>query len=63
MPTKTKTYTGSYRVANPREIPEGVRILCTADAEWYEGDAIDPADLGDVFGDYLERGFVEVIDG
>ena len=46
MPTQAKTYTGTYRVANPRGIEKGIRILCTDDREWYEGDGIDPADLG-----------------
>ena len=59
MPTKSTTFTGTYRVANPRGIEKGVRILCTDDREWYEGDAIDPADLGDAFAHYLDRGFVE----
>ena len=54
MAAKTKRYV----VANPRGIPEGVRILATPTAEFYEGDPIEPADLGDAWADYRERGFV-----
>lgn len=61
MPDKPKT----YRVANPREIPEGIRILATDTKEWFEGDAILPADIATkAFAEFIAAGLVvEVKDG
>jgi hypothetical protein len=59
-----------YKVANPRGVPQGVRILRTENKEWFEGDSIKPSDLGDAWQHYLDTGFVvstgrrrEVTDG
>jgi hypothetical protein len=56
MPDKPK----AYRVANPRGIPEGMRILRTDTREWFEGDEIAPGgDLSDqAFAAFIARGFV-----
>jgi len=54
MPRKSVKYV----VANPRGIPTGVRILQTPVAEFYEGDAITPADLGDAWDGFIKLGLV-----
>jgi len=54
MPDKT------YRVANPRAIPEGIRIMVTANKEFFEGDAIEAEDVGGPkeFSALVEKGLV-----
>lgn len=47
----------SYRVANPREIPAGIRILAMEDREWFEGDEITPKDLPD-FEEMVAQGYI-----
>ncbi len=59
-----------YQVANPRDIPKGVRIihytLGSVDEQWMEGDAfVKPSGMKQSDVDaWVERGFlVEVTDG
>jgi hypothetical protein len=59
MPTK-KPLTGTYKVANPRGIPAGTRIIATDTAEWFEGNPITPADV-EGFEELLEQGYVEEV--
>lgn len=49
-----------YQVANPRAIPEGIRIMVTTDKEFYEGDAISAEDVGGPknFAGLVEKGLV-----
>lgn len=47
-----------YVVANPRGIPEGIRILATDDAEFFEGDSVTKADMGTAWVSFVERGFI-----
>lgn len=53
MPGKSK----AYRVANPRGIPAGIRILATDDREWFEGDEIAPKDLT-AFKEMVAQGYI-----
>lgn len=52
----------TYKVANPRGIPKGIRILHNGSKEWHEGDAIVPGDVAD-FDELVGRGFIVKVGG
>jgi len=57
----------TYRVANPRGIPQGRFIVCVQKGDvrkdWFEGDAFDPADAfsPEDFKAWLKNGFIEEV--